>query len=63
MDKNVFQFLQIAEKLKCELRHSYTTNTDRRESVAEHTWMMSLIAMILFHKTELEIDNLKALKK
>lgn len=36
-------FLHIAEKLKCNTRHSYTS-TGRTESVAEHSWRLALMA-------------------
>ncbi len=38
--------LQVAERLKDTTRHSYTTN-GRHESVAEHSWMMTLMAFFL----------------
>ncbi|MFD2111096.1 HD domain-containing protein [Thiorhodococcus fuscus] len=39
-------FIQEAEKLKSVLRTSYTS-TGRRESTAEHTWRLCLLAMTL----------------
>ena len=36
----------LAEKLKDTMRHCYTTN-GRRESVAEHCWMASLMAYFM----------------
>lgn len=38
--------LILAEKLKDTMRHCYTTN-GRRESVAEHCWMASLMAYFM----------------
>ena len=38
--------LSIAEKLKCNTRHC-DTSTGRRESVAEHSWRLALMAMLL----------------
>lgn len=38
--------LQLSERLKFELRHSWLSN-GRRESVAEHSWQMALMAMLL----------------
>ena len=38
--------LAVAEKLKCVTRHC-DTSTGRRESVAEHSWRISLMAMLL----------------
>ncbi len=39
------RFLATAEKLKCNTRHSYTTS-GRKESVAEHSWRLALMAML-----------------
>lgn len=44
--KEIIRFLSIAEKLKCELRHSWTS-TIRQESVAEHSWRLCLFSWIL----------------
>ncbi len=44
--KNVLELMKIGEKLKMELRHSWLSN-GRRESVAEHTWSASLLAMAI----------------
>ena len=43
--KNYIEFLNVAEKLKCNTRHSWTSN-GRRESVAEHSWRLSLMALL-----------------
>ncbi|MBQ8092566.1 MAG: HD domain-containing protein [Clostridia bacterium] len=50
------QFLSIlgtAARLKTTLRHCYTT-ADRRESVADHSWRISLMAMLLSGEREFE---------
>lgn len=39
-------FLHIAEKLKCNTRHSYTSS-GRQESVAEHSWRLALMAYLV----------------
>lgn len=39
-------FLSIAEKLKCNTRHSYTSS-GRQESVAEHSWRLALMAYLI----------------
>lgn len=36
----------ISRKLKYEMRHSWLSN-GRQESVAEHTWRMSLMAILV----------------
>lgn len=40
------EFLNIAEKLKCNTRHSYTSS-GRQESVAEHSWRLALMAYLI----------------
>ncbi len=51
----ILQFLHEAEDLKMVLRHSWLSN-GRRESVAEHTWRMSLMAIILHREIGITID-------
>jgi putative hydrolase of HD superfamily len=57
----IIEFMNIAEGLKRELRHSWLSD-GRRESVAEHVWSMSLLALLLFEELEIEVDQLKVLK-
>lgn len=42
----LLKILNVAEKLKCNTRHCYTSS-GRHESVAEHCWRTSLMAMLL----------------
>lgn len=42
----ILAFLKSAERLKDTLRNSWTS-TGRRESVAEHTWRLCLMAMLV----------------
>ena len=44
--QELLAILSVAEKLKCSTRHCYTS-TGRHESVAEHSWRVSLMAMLL----------------
>lgn len=44
--KELLRILSTAEKLKCTTRHCWTS-TGRPESVAEHSWRISLMAMLL----------------
>ena len=44
--EELLSILSIAEKLKCNTRHS-DTSSGRRESVAEHSWRLALMAMLL----------------
>ena len=41
----MLEILNVAEKLKCQTRHS-DTSSGRRESVAEHSWRLALMAML-----------------
>lgn len=45
-DREILDFLKIAERLKDNTRHCTTSNR-RPESVAEHSWRVSLLAMLL----------------
>lgn len=47
--------LELAERLKFELRHSWLSN-GRQESVAEHTWQMSLMAVLMHRHLEKPVD-------
>ncbi|WP_066505287.1 HD domain-containing protein [Abyssisolibacter fermentans] len=58
--KEIIKFLSIAEKLKCELRHSWTS-TMRQESVADHSWRLCLFSWILKDKLP-EYDMDKVMK-
>lgn len=42
----LLDILAVAERLKCNTRHSYTSS-GRHESVAEHSWRIALMAMLL----------------
>lgn len=57
----VLQTLQLAERLKFELRHSYLSS-GRQESVAEHTWRMALMAVLIGPHLEQEANMEKLLK-
>ncbi len=51
------KILSVAEKLKCNTRHSWTSS-GRRESVAEHSWRIALMAMLTRDEfPELDIDR------
>ena len=57
----ILDFLALAERLKCELRHSWLSN-GRQESVAEHSWQMALMAMLMHRHLERPVDLVKTLK-
>ena len=44
--RSYLDFLKLAERLKCNTRHSYTSS-GRRESVAEHSWRLALMAYLV----------------
>ena len=58
---SILDVLQLAERLKFELRHSYTSS-GRRESVAEHTWRMALMAVLVEPLLTQKIDTARLLK-
>ena len=53
--KELLDFLSLAERLKTELRHSWLSD-GRQESVAEHCWMMALMAMLIAPHLEHKVD-------
>ena len=58
--RTLLDALSVAERLKDTTRHCYTKN-GRHESVAEHSWMMTLMAF--FIKDEFpEVDMDKVIK-
>lgn len=60
--KNFLDFYQKAEKLKTTMRQSHLSDPTRQESTAEHTWMMSLLAVLLSDKLDPNMDTLRVLK-
>ena len=57
----ILDVIKIAENLKKETRHSWLSD-GRHESVAEHTWRMSLMVMLLAPHLNQPVDVLKALQ-
>ncbi len=57
----ILEVLQLAERLKFELRHSWLSN-GRQESVAEHTWRMSLMAILIEPLLDQKVDLARLLK-
>ena len=43
--RELIDFLAVIEKLKCNTRHSFTSS-GRKESVAEHSWRLAVMAML-----------------
>ena len=58
MDSRAFLgFLKVAERLKCNTRHSYTSS-GRHESVAEHSWRLTVMAYFMQDEfPEADIDK------
>jgi putative hydrolases of HD superfamily len=57
----ILTFIKTAEALKRELRHSWLSD-DRQESVAEHCWRLTLMAMTIAPEVNPPLDILKILK-
>jgi putative hydrolase of HD superfamily len=59
--KTIINFMSISEKLKFEKRHSWLSNGEQ-ESVAEHCWQMSLLAILVNNHLDSPVDIAKTLK-
>src|SRR5271157_4903585 len=57
---SLLEFIHAAEKLKSELRHSFKSSK-LQENVAEHSWRVCLMILILSDRAE-NIDKNKCLK-
>jgi putative hydrolases of HD superfamily len=57
----VLEIIKLGEKLKCEMRHSWLSN-GRHESVAEHTWRVSLMAILIEPLLKEKVDTSRLLK-
>lgn len=53
--EGIVEVLTLAERLKRELRHSWLSD-GRQESVAEHSWLMSVAAILLSPHLENPVD-------
>lgn len=58
---NLLKFIHQSEGLKRLLRHSWLSD-GRRESVAEHTWRMMLMALLLHDKLDENVNLSQVLK-
>ena len=55
--REYIEFLNKIEKLKCNTRHSWTSS-GRCESVAEHSWRLSVMALLCADEfPKLDIDK------
>lgn len=57
----VLEIIKLGEKLKYEMRHSWLSS-GRQESVAEHTWRVSLMAMLIEPYLSETVDTSRLLK-
>jgi putative hydrolase of HD superfamily len=55
-------FIRNAERLKTTYRHSWTSDIKRQESVADHSWMLSLLALVLPSLISVNVDAFRVLK-
>ena len=56
--RTLIEFLNTVERLKCNTRHSWTSS-GRRESVAEHSWRLSVMALLCADEyPDLDINKL-----
>jgi len=59
--KKILELVSLAERLKVERRNS-RTSFDTKESVADHSWRVALLAMLLAPTSGLSLDVEKVLK-
>ncbi|WPZ34759.1 HD domain-containing protein [Thalassobaculum sp. OXR-137] len=59
--RTLIDFLAFSERLKRELRHSWLSD-GRRESVAEHSWQMALMAILVVPHLRNPVDLLRVLE-
>ncbi|UCH95504.1 MAG: HD domain-containing protein [Candidatus Aminicenantes bacterium] len=59
--KKILDVIKLSERLKFELRHSWLSN-GQQESVADHCWQMSFLALLLYRYLEHPVDLEKTLK-
>lgn len=61
MEYTLLKFIHLSEGLKKELRNGHTSN-GKRESVADHTWRISLMVMLFSRSLDQTISIERALK-
>lgn len=59
--RTIIDFLGFSERIKRELRHSWLSD-GRRESVAEHSWQMALMAILVAPHLSHPVDLLRVLE-
>lgn len=58
---SILSFMAISERLKCELRHSWLSS-GRRESVAEHSWNMALMVLLVKDHLAQPVDTSRTMR-
>jgi len=58
----LIKFIQYSEQLKLVIRNSWLSDNKTKESVAEHSWRMALMAMLIAPKTKLKLNMERVLK-
>lgn len=61
LDQQIGFILEL-DTLKSVLRRSYLLNNTRRENSAEHSWHLSVMALVLAEHANADIDQLRVLK-
>ncbi|WP_266364625.1 HD domain-containing protein [Tellurirhabdus rosea] len=56
------EFIKEVDKLKYILRRTKLFNSDRNENDAEHSWHLSLMALVLVEHANFPVDLLKVIK-
>lgn len=59
--QQILDFIHLTEKLKTLKRHSWLSD-GQQETVAEHTWRMALMAMLIAPYLDRKVDLLKTIK-
>ena len=59
--RTILEFLAFSERLKRELRHCWLAD-GRQESVADHSWQMALMAVLLYRELDAPVDIGRTLK-
>jgi putative hydrolases of HD superfamily len=59
--RTILDFLAFSERLKRELRHCWLAD-GRQESVADHSWQMALMAILLHRELDEPVDIGRTLK-
>jgi len=60
--EKIFDFLHLANNLKKTYRYGASTKDIHRDTSADHSWRLALMAFMLADELKLDIDILKAVK-